>query len=160
MTWQRWRVPRVGLSTLPLESENFHLNKRKFCNVLSLRYRWTLKYLPSTYTRGKRFEVDYALTCMKDWFLQRRHDKVREKAVTSFWLGGSFQKTHTQPSFIRKVRTSIYMYSWQKIRSWSCIDVYERLISPKEAWQSARESREQFLVRWLFSKNPHPAELH
>ena len=35
------------LTMLPLKSENFLLNKRKFYDALSLRYRWTPKYLPS-----------------------------------------------------------------------------------------------------------------
>ena len=31
------------LTTLPLKSENFSLNKRQFYDALSLRYRWTPK---------------------------------------------------------------------------------------------------------------------
>ena len=38
----------IGLTTLPLKSENFDLNKREFYDALSLRYRWTPKYLPFT----------------------------------------------------------------------------------------------------------------
>ena len=49
------------LTTLPLKSENFNLNKREFYDVLSLRYRWTPKYLPSMCPCGKRFDVDHAM---------------------------------------------------------------------------------------------------
>ena len=36
------------LTTLPVQSENLNLNKREFFDVLSLRYHWTPKYLPTT----------------------------------------------------------------------------------------------------------------
>jgi hypothetical protein len=66
------------LTTLPLKSENFNLNKREFYDALSLRYRWTPKYLPSTCPCGKRFDVDHAMSCMKGGFVHRRHDDVRD----------------------------------------------------------------------------------
>ena len=66
------------LTTLPLKSENYNLNKREFYDSLSLRYRWTLKYLPSVCPCGKRFDVDHAMSCMKGGFVHRRHDEVRD----------------------------------------------------------------------------------
>ena len=46
--------------------------------MFSLRYCWTLKYLPSTSTCSRRFDVDHAMYCMKDEFVHRRHDDVRD----------------------------------------------------------------------------------
>lgn len=46
------------LTTVPFNSENFDLNKRKFYDTSSLRYCWTLKYLTSKSPCGKRFDVD------------------------------------------------------------------------------------------------------
>ena len=66
------------LTTLPLKSENFDLNKREFYDAPSLRYRWTPKYLPSTCPCGKRFDVDHAMSCMKFGFVHRRKDDVRD----------------------------------------------------------------------------------
>ena len=66
------------LTTLPLKSKKFDLNKREIYDVLSLRYRWTRKYLPSTFPCGKRFDVDHAMSCMKGGFVHRRHDDVRD----------------------------------------------------------------------------------
>ncbi|CAH3041026.1 unnamed protein product [Porites evermanni] len=62
------------LTTLPLKSENFGLNKREFYDAPSLRYRWTPKYLPSTCPCGKRFDVDHAMSCVKGGFVHRRQD--------------------------------------------------------------------------------------
>ena len=72
------------LTTLPLKSENFGLNKRQFYDALSLRYRWTPKYLPSMCPCGKRFDVDHAMSCMKGWFVYTRHDDVRDLFATLF----------------------------------------------------------------------------
>ena len=67
------------LTTLPLKSENFDLNKREFYDALSLyRFRWTPKYLPSTCPCGKRFDVDHAMSCVKGGFVHRRQDDVRD----------------------------------------------------------------------------------
>ena len=71
------------LTTLPLESKNFSLNKQKFYDALSLRYRWTPKYLPSVCSCCKRFDVDHAMSCMKGGFgVHRRHDDVRDPFAT------------------------------------------------------------------------------
>ena len=71
------------LTTLPLKSEtDFSLNKREFYGALSLRYRWTPKYLPSMCPCGKRFDVDHAMSCMKGGFVHRRHDDVRDLFAT------------------------------------------------------------------------------
>ena len=43
------------LTMLLLKSENLLLNKREFYYALSLRYRWTTKYLPSLCPCGERF---------------------------------------------------------------------------------------------------------
>ena len=62
-------TPKKGTSSwltiLPLKLENYNLNKREFYDSISLRYCWTPKYLPSVWPGGKRFDVDYAMSCMK-----------------------------------------------------------------------------------------------
>ena len=66
------------LTILLLKSENFVLNKREFYDALSLRYRWTPKYLPSLCPCGKKYDVDHAMSCMMGGFVYRRHDEVRD----------------------------------------------------------------------------------
>jgi hypothetical protein len=53
-------------------------SKREFYDALSLRYRWTPKYLPSTCSCGKRLDADHAMSCMKGGFIHRRHDDVQD----------------------------------------------------------------------------------
>ena len=65
------------LTTLPLESENFVLNKREFVDALSLRYRWQLKRMPSICPCGKTYNVDHAMNCHQGGFVYQRHDKTR-----------------------------------------------------------------------------------
>ena len=72
------------LTTLPLKSENYSLNKREFYDLLSLRYRWTPKYLPSVCPCGKRFDVDHAMSCMKGGCVHRRHDEERDLFASLF----------------------------------------------------------------------------
>ena len=66
------------LTMLPLRSENFLLKKREFYDALSLRYRWTLRYLPSFCPCGKKYDVGHAMSCMKGGFIYSRHDDVRD----------------------------------------------------------------------------------
>ena len=83
------------ITTLPLASENFQLNKREFYDAISIRYRWPLKYLPSTCPCGKQFDVDHALSCMKGGFVYQRHDDVRD--VLSEMLKDVCKDVKTEP---------------------------------------------------------------
>ena len=65
------------LTTLPLESENFVLNKREFVDASSLRYRWQLKRMPSICPCGKTYNVDHVMNCHTGGFVYQRHDKTR-----------------------------------------------------------------------------------
>ena len=68
------------LTTLPLKSEKFNLNKREFYDAFSLRYCWTLKYLPCR----KRFDVDHAVSCMEGGSVRRRYDDVQDLFASLF----------------------------------------------------------------------------
>ena len=65
------------LSALPLEKENFLLNKRKFSDAIRLRYRWPLKRLPNICPCGKQYNVDHALNCKKGGLVNQRHNRMR-----------------------------------------------------------------------------------
>eukprot|EP00794_Sanderia_malayensis_P001505 gene1505-biopygen1251 len=66
------------LTTLPLSSENFVLNKREFYDAIHLRFRWPLKFLPSSCPCGKKFDIDHAMSCAKGGFVYQRHDETRD----------------------------------------------------------------------------------
>ena len=57
------------LNSLPLKSEGNVLNKREFNDALSLRYRWQMKYLPSSCPCGKTFTIHHAMSCLKGGFI-------------------------------------------------------------------------------------------
>ena len=48
----------IWLSALPLTSENFVLNKQEFMDAICLRYRWSLKRLPTQCPYGKLYDMD------------------------------------------------------------------------------------------------------
>ena len=66
------------LTTLPLKSEGYVLNKREFFDALALRYRWRLKYLPTRCVCGKPFSMDHAMQCLNGGYVNRRHNQIRD----------------------------------------------------------------------------------
>ena len=66
------------LTALPLQQENYVLNKREFFDAIAIRYRWHLKKLPRNCTCGKPFSLDHAVSCIKGGFVHRRHDEIRD----------------------------------------------------------------------------------
>ena len=66
------------LTALPLEDENFTLNKREFYDAVCLRYRWAIKRTPLKCVCGKKFSVDHAMQCVNGGFIHKRHDRIRD----------------------------------------------------------------------------------
>ena len=66
------------LNALPLESEDYTLNKREFFDAVQLRYRWNLKRMPINCVCKERFSVDHAMQCVNGGFVHKRHDRVRD----------------------------------------------------------------------------------
>ena len=66
------------LTALPLEAENYALNKREFFDAVALRYRWQMKRLPIHCACGNKFSADHAVSCLKGEYVHRRHDEVRD----------------------------------------------------------------------------------
>ena len=65
------------LNALPIEEQDFVLNKGEFKDALRLRYNIDLENLPTTCPCGERFDVTHALTCGKGGFVIERHDNVK-----------------------------------------------------------------------------------
>ena len=62
------------LNALPLENQDFNLNKAEFIDALRLRYDIPLENLPSTCACGERFDVNHALPVKKAFIC---HTKIR-----------------------------------------------------------------------------------
>ena len=66
------------LNALPLEEEDYILNKREFFDAVHLRYRWNLKRMPINCVCKKKFNLDHAMQCVNGGFVHKRHDRVRD----------------------------------------------------------------------------------
>lgn len=66
------------LTSIPLKEDNLLLNKREFYDGVSLRYRWSIKYLPTSCVCGAKFDIDHAMTCKKGGFISCRHNEIRD----------------------------------------------------------------------------------
>ena len=54
------------------------MNKREFFDAIALRYRWSLLRLPQFCACGKHFDMDHAMSCMKEGYVHKRHDRIRD----------------------------------------------------------------------------------
>jgi hypothetical protein len=66
------------LTSLPLEEENFVLNKREFFDALAIRYQWEMKRLPINCACNTPFNADHALQCPLGGYIMRRHNRIRD----------------------------------------------------------------------------------
>ena len=65
------------LTTLPLSEEGYDLTKQLFCDLIRIRYGWTLTRLPVYCECGKKFDLQHALSCKKGDFISLRHNLMR-----------------------------------------------------------------------------------
>ena len=66
------------LTSLPLQDEDYHLNKQCFIDMLRIRYGWALQRTPSHCECGSPFSLEHALTCKKGGFVSLRHNNIRD----------------------------------------------------------------------------------
>ena len=70
------------LTTLPIKEEGYILNKQSFWDLLSIRYGWKLKRIPSSCACGNTFNLQLALQCPKEGFVTLRHNHIRSKTTS------------------------------------------------------------------------------
>ena len=63
-------------TTLPIKEEGYTLNKQSFWDLLSIRYGWKLKRIPSHRACGNTFNLHQALQCPKGGFVTLRHNHI------------------------------------------------------------------------------------
>ena len=76
------RALHVGcrLSALPLQSLEYVLNKREFRDSIFLRYGhgWAIANVPRYCSCGKKNDIDHALSCMSEPYVNFRHNAIRD----------------------------------------------------------------------------------
>ena len=65
------------LTSLPIKEEGYILNKQSFWNLLSIRYGWRLKRMPSQWACGNTFNLQHAFQCPKGEFVTLSHKHIR-----------------------------------------------------------------------------------
>ena len=65
------------LTTLPIKEEGYVLNKQRFWDLLSIRYSWKLKRIPSQCACGNTFNLPHVLHCPKGGFVTLRQNRIR-----------------------------------------------------------------------------------
>ena len=66
------------LTAEPIKEHNYVLNKQQFQYSLQLRHNWLIPGLPSTYPCGGKFNLQHALFCKKDCFINIQHNEVSD----------------------------------------------------------------------------------
>ena len=70
------------LTSLPIKEEGYILNKQSFWNLLSIRYGWRLKRMPSQCACGNTFNLQHAFQCPKGGFVTLSHNHIRTQQRT------------------------------------------------------------------------------
>ena len=66
------------LTTSPVKSLGFGLNKQEFKDAICLRYGWRVPHTPSHCQCGSKNDTDHALSCKKGGYIIMRHNRIRD----------------------------------------------------------------------------------
>ena len=66
------------LTTTPVKSLGFSLNKQEFRDAICLRYGWRVPHTASHCACGKKNDIDHALSCQKGGYSMMRHNRIRD----------------------------------------------------------------------------------
>ena len=66
------------LTTTPIKTLGFALNKQDFRDSICLRYGWRVPNTPSHCYCKKEYDVDHALNCMHGGYVVKRHNRLRD----------------------------------------------------------------------------------
>ena len=72
------------LTALPIKEEGYILNKQSFLDLLSIRYSWRLKRIPSHCACGNTFNLQHVLQCSKGGFVALRYNHIRNTSTNLF----------------------------------------------------------------------------
>ena len=83
------------LLALPLQEQDFHLNKQDFWDAVHLRYGWKLLNVPSRCVYGASFTIDHAMVCQHGGLTFVRHNDLRD--ITAGLLSRVCSDVATEP---------------------------------------------------------------
>ena len=66
------------LTSLPLKSFGFRLNKQQFQDALCMRYDLKLRDVPRACSCGEEYSINHCLTCKRGGYVNIRHNAVRD----------------------------------------------------------------------------------
>ena len=88
----------LWLAALPIQEQNFCLNKQEFHDALSLRFGWQLYDVPSRCVCGTSFSVDHAMVCRYGGLNFIRHNELRD--LTAGLLQEVCHDVQVEPSLL------------------------------------------------------------
>ena len=86
------------LTSLPIKSKGFSLNKQEFVDAVAMRYDWPVEGLPITCVCGEPYNVDHSRICKRGGFICIRHDEVRD--LTASMLRETCQDVTIEPKLL------------------------------------------------------------
>ena len=66
------------MTSLPIRSLGYSLNKEEFRDSVSLRYGWNIPNTPAFCSCGSRNDVNHTLICKSGGYVIFRHNKIRD----------------------------------------------------------------------------------
>ena len=63
---------------IPLKELDYNLNKKKFGDVIKLRYDWEIMDTLMLCACGVQFSVDHTMVCQCGGFIIQRHNELRD----------------------------------------------------------------------------------
>ena len=66
------------LTSIPLKSHAFRLNKQEFFDAIAMRYNLALKDVPQFCSCGESYSINHCLTCKLGGYIHIRHNTVRD----------------------------------------------------------------------------------
>ena len=66
------------LSTLPIKTIGYALNKQEFTDAISMRYGWKVKGIPTHCACAETNSVDHSLICKLGGYTSVRHNSVTD----------------------------------------------------------------------------------
>ena len=83
------------MTTKPLSEEDYDLTKQLFCDLIRIRYGWTLTRLPSNCECGNKFDIQQALSCKMGGLVSLRQKHIRN--ITSILLKKVCKDVRVEP---------------------------------------------------------------
>ena len=89
------KAASAWLTSLPIKSLGYALNKQECRDAIALKYGWTMKDIPNFCACGKENSVDHTLICKKDGCVSLHHNSLRD--TEAMIMKGVYKDVQTEP---------------------------------------------------------------